>query len=111
MAPLSHWDLVGDLHTINTFKSLNIGRITKILPRRANEQFRASISIRASANYLVTKSPKVSEADLEEDMRVGLNGKSDIVLPLPPAVDPTVSLMQIDERPTTTYADIGGCGA
>ena len=42
-------------------------------------------------------------------MRVGLGGRLEIKMPLPPALDPTVSLMQVDERPTTTYADIGGC--
>ena len=51
----------------------------------------------------------MSATDLEEDMRVGIGQRMEIRIPLPPAIDPTVSLMQVDERPTTTYADIGGC--
>jgi len=30
-------------------------------------------------------------------------------LPLPPKIDPTVSMMQVEERPDVTYNDIGGC--
>ena len=42
-------------------------------------------------------------------MRVGLGGKYEIKVPLPAALDPTVSLMQVDERPDTSYNDVGGC--
>ena len=58
---------------------------------------------------LVGKSEKLSEENLEEDMRVGLGGKYEIKVPLPAALDPTVSLMQVDERPETSYSDVGGC--
>ena len=30
-------------------------------------------------------------------------------MPLPPKIDPTVSMMQVEERPDVTYNDIGGC--
>ncbi|CAL5983673.1 26S_protease regulatory subunit 7 [Hexamita inflata] len=108
LAPQSHWDLDGDLEFINggQFRALQIGRISKIMP---GPQFRACVQIRSSASYLVGKAEQINAADLEEDMRVGLGGRLEIKLPLPPAVDPTISLMQVDERPTTTYADIGGC--
>lgn len=35
--------------------------------------------------------------------------KYSIQLPLPPKIDPSVSMMQVEERPDVTYAQIGGC--
>eukprot|EP00667_Euglena_gracilis_P034025 EG_transcript_57515 len=31
-----------------------------------------------------------------------------IQIPLPPKIDPTVSMMQVEEKPDITYADVGG---
>jgi len=28
---------------------------------------------------------------------------------LPPKIDPTVTMMTVEEKPDVTYADIGGC--
>jgi 26S proteasome regulatory subunit T1 len=43
-------------------------------------------------------------------MRVGIErSKLSIQLPLPPKIDPTVTMMQVEEKPDVTYADIGGC--
>lgn len=35
--------------------------------------------------------------------------KYQIQLPLPPKIDPTVTLMQVEEKPDVTYSDVGGC--
>jgi 26S proteasome regulatory subunit T1 len=35
--------------------------------------------------------------------------KYQIHLPLPPKIDPSVTMMQVEERPDVTYADVGGC--
>ena len=32
-----------------------------------------------------------------------------ICLPLPVKIDPTVAMMQVEEKPDVTYADVGGC--
>jgi len=43
-------------------------------------------------------------------MRVGVDRqKYQIQLPLPPKIDPSVSMMTVEEKPDVTYADIGGC--
>ena len=43
-------------------------------------------------------------------MRVGCErAKYSIQLPLPPRIDPTVSMMEVDDKPDTTYSDVGGC--
>jgi 26S proteasome regulatory subunit T1 len=31
------------------------------------------------------------------------------MIPLPPKIDPSVTMMQVEERPSITYADVGGC--
>ena len=42
-------------------------------------------------------------------MRVGVDRtKYQIQIPLPPKIDPTVSMMTVEEKPDVTYNDIGG---
>ncbi|GIQ91883.1 hypothetical protein KIPB_015331, partial [Kipferlia bialata] len=60
--------------------------------------------------FVVARNRQLAEADIEEDMRVGIDrGKYSIQIPLPAHIDPTVSLMQVEERPDVTYSDVGGC--
>lgn len=43
-------------------------------------------------------------------MRVGVDRtKYQIQVPLPPKIDPSVTMMTVEEKPDITYADIGGC--
>ncbi len=35
--------------------------------------------------------------------------KYQIHLPLPPKIDPSVTMMQVEEKPDVTYSDVGGC--
>src|SRR5436190_22831284 len=43
-------------------------------------------------------------------MRVGVDRqKYSIQLPLPPKIDPSVTMMQVEEKPDVTYSDVGGC--
>lgn len=32
-----------------------------------------------------------------------------IQIPLPPKIDPSVTMMQVEEKPDVTYGDVGGC--
>ena len=42
-------------------------------------------------------------------MRVGVDRtKYSIQIPLPPKIDPTVSLMTVEDKPDVTYDDVGG---
>ena len=34
--------------------------------------------------------------------------KYQIHIPLPPKIDPTVTMMQVEEKPDVTYSDVGG---
>lgn len=35
--------------------------------------------------------------------------KYQIQIPLPPKIDPSVTMMQVEEKPDVTYGDVGGC--
>ena len=52
----------------------------------------------------------VDTAELKPGDLVGVNKDSYLVLEkLPPEYDSRVKAMEVDERPTETYSDIGGC--
>ncbi|KAF3320186.1 26S protease regulatory subunit 7 [Carex littledalei] len=56
------------------------------------------------------KGDKVSPTDIEEGMRVGVDrNKYQIQIPLPLKIDPSVTMMTVDEKPDVTYNDVGGC--
>jgi len=51
----------------------------------------------------------VAPTDIEEGMRVGVDrNKYQIQIPLPPKIDPTVTMMTVEDKPDVTYKDIGG---
>ena len=67
------------------------------------------INIRQIAKFVVGLGEKVSPTDIDEDMRVGVDRtKYAIQIPLPPKIDPSVSLMEVEEKPDVTYDDVGG---
>ena len=41
-------------------------------------------------------------------IRVDRN-KYQIQIPLPPKIDASVTMMQVEEKPDVTYSDVGGC--
>jgi 26S proteasome regulatory subunit T1 len=91
-----------------TEESLMVGRITKILDPNTDHS-RYIIHIRQMAKYVVDIHENLSPTDVEEGMRVGIEKKKyKISLPLPPKIDPSVSLMTVEERPDVTYNEIGG---
>lgn len=68
------------------------------------------ITIKHIAKYVAELDEKVAPTDIEEGMRVGVERqKYKIKLPLPPKIDPTVTMMTVEEKPDVTYNDIGGC--
>lgn len=85
---------------------LSVARCTKIIEPGTKYM----ISLRQIAKYVVGLADKVSPADIDEGMRVGIDrqNKYQINLPLPPRVDASVSMMTVEEKPDVTYADVGG---
>jgi 26S proteasome regulatory subunit T1 len=86
---------------------LQVARCTKII--NTGEETKYVINIRQIAKFVVGLGEKVSPTDIDEDMRVGVDRtKYAIQIPLPPKIDPSVSLMEVEEKPDVTYDDVGG---
>jgi len=59
--------------------------------------------------FVVALGDKVSPTDIDEGMRVGCERqKYKIMIPLPPKIDPSVTMMQVEEKPDVTYDSVGG---
>jgi len=124
----SQWDLVGDKQMMSEEAPLQVARCTKIITgedvdnaERSNVPALAGanssnaagnkyvINVKQIAKFVVGLGEKVAPTDVEEGMRVGVDrAKYSIQIPLPPKIDPTVSLMTVEDKPDVTYEDVGG---
>lgn len=104
----SQWNLVHDKQLLGE-QPLQVARCTKIISPKT-EDAKYMITIKQMAKFVVGLGEKVVATDIEEGMRVGVDRqKYFIQLPLPPRIDPSVTMMTVEEKPDVTYADIGGC--
>ncbi|KAI6192566.1 26S proteasome regulatory subunit 7 [Aphelenchoides fujianensis] len=86
-----------------------VARCTKIITSDQHDP-RYLINVKQFAKFVVDLADTVAPTDIEEGMRVGVDrNKYQIHLPLPIKIDPTVTMMQVEEKPDVTYADVGGC--
>jgi len=105
----AYWDLQADKQLLQSEQPLLVARCTKVINPDSNDP-KYMINVRQQAKFVVELGEEVAPTDIEEGMRVGVDrAKYQIHLPLPPKIDPTVSMMQIEEKPDITYADVGGC--
>jgi len=111
----SQWDLVADKQMMQEEQPLQVARCNKIINPGAAaagagvDDTKYVINIRQIAKFVVGLGEKVSPTDIDEGMRVGVDRvKYAIQIPLPPKIDPTVSLMEVEEKPDVTYDDVGG---
>ena len=121
------WDLVGDKQMMSEEAPLQVARCTKIITAEADNAANSSglpagsssnaqaapnkyvINVKQIAKFVVGLGEKVAPTDIEEGMRVGVDrSKYSIQIPLPPKIDPTVSLMTVEDKPDVTYDDVGG---
>lgn len=109
LAPPSQWDLISDKQMMQQEQPLQVARCTKIISP-GTEDAKYMINVRQIAKYVVGLADKVAPTDIEEGMRVGVdrNAKYQIHIPLPPKIDPSVTMMTVEEKPDCTYADVGG---
>ncbi|KAF8906033.1 26S proteasome subunit P45 [Gymnopilus junonius] len=125
------WDLAADRQRMSEEHPLQVARCTKIIPKDpklaeaaravnsagalqgqkgADEQDKYVINIKQIAKFVVGLGDRVAATDIEEGMRVGVDRtKYQIQIPLPPKIDASVTMMQVEEKPDVTYSDIGGC--
>jgi len=113
--PPSQWDLVSDKQLLQSEAPLQVARCTKIIEAPAEVSADTSdatkyvINIKQIAKFVSGLGDKVAPTDIEEGMRVGVDrNKYSIQIPLPPRIDPTVSLMTVEDKPDVTYDDVGG---
>lgn len=108
LAPANLWDLQGDQRRAQEEQALQVARCTKIIDRGDETQY--MISVKQYGKFVVGLGKRVAPTDVEEGMRVGVDRqKYQIQIPLPPRIDPTVTMMQVEEKPDVTYGDVGGC--
>jgi len=109
LAPPSQWDLTAAKQLMAEDQPLQVARCTKII-HAGGEDAKYIINVKQIAKFVVGLGDKVSPTDIDEGMRVGVDrNKYQIQIPLPPKIDPTVTMMTVEEKPDVTYADVGGC--
>lgn len=108
LAPPSRWDLVSDKQMMQEEQPLQVARCTKIINPNTDDA-KYVINVKQIAKFVVGLGDKVAPTDIEEGMRVGVDrNKYQIQIPLPPKIDPSVTMMTVEEKPDVTYSDIGG---
>lgn len=108
LAPPSLWDLVSDKQMGQEEQPLQVAKITKIMDA-GRDDAKYVIRIKQMAKFVVDLHENVAPTDVEEDMRVGVDrSKYKIKVPLPPKIDPSVTMMTVEEKPDVTYDDVGG---
>jgi len=109
LAPPALWDLAADKQALQSEQPLQVARCTKII-NEGSDDAKYIINVKQFAKFVVNLADTVSPTDIEEGMRVGVDRtKYQIHLPLPPKIDPSVTMMQVEEKPDVTYSDVGGC--
>ncbi|ODV86124.1 hypothetical protein CANARDRAFT_175068 [[Candida] arabinofermentans NRRL YB-2248] len=117
------WDVLADKKRMSEEQPLQVARCTKIIRTgedgstsaaqpnsEPDEKSKYVINIKQIAKFVVGLGERVSPTDIEEGMRVGVDRtKYEIQLPLPPRIDPSVTMMTVEEKPDVTYSDVGGC--
>ncbi|KAI9456219.1 hypothetical protein BJY52DRAFT_1204797 [Lactarius psammicola] len=125
------WDIPADRQRMNEEHPFQVARCTKIIKmdeaaaeaaravngigalqgqKGADEQDKYLINIKQIAKFVVSLGDRVAPTDIEEGMRVGVDrNKYQIQIPLPPKIDASVTMMQVEEKPDVTYSDVGGC--
>ncbi|ELP86271.1 26S protease regulatory subunit, putative [Entamoeba invadens IP1] len=107
LAPVSQWDLNGDKRLMEE-QPLLVSRCVKAMPEAREPRY--VISIKEYARFVAGKSAKVDKDSIQDGTRIGVDrGRYEIKMALPPKIDPSVSVMQVEEKPDVTYKDIGGC--
>ncbi|KXN71323.1 26S protease regulatory subunit 7 [Conidiobolus coronatus NRRL 28638] len=110
LAPPNLWDLAADRQRMQQEQPLQVARCTKIIETADSDSAKYVINVKQIAKFVVALGENVAPTDIEEGMRVGVDRtKYQIQIPLPPKIDPSVTMMQVEEKPDVTYGDVGGC--
>lgn len=107
------WDTIADARAQKEEQPFQVARCTKIIAPEngeSEEETKYVINVKQIAKFVVGLGDRVAPTDIDEGMRVGVDRtKYQIQIPLPPKIDATVTMMQVEEKPDVTYNDVGGC--
>ncbi|KAI9595351.1 P-loop containing nucleoside triphosphate hydrolase protein [Syncephalis fuscata] len=104
LAPPNLWDLPADRQRMQEEHHYSL------IAGETEDDGKYVINIKQIAKFVVGLGERVAPTDIEEGMRVGVDRqKYQIQIPLPPKIDPSVTMMQVEEKPDVTYGDVGGC--
>ncbi|WKT39204.1 hypothetical protein QSH57_001023 [Fusarium oxysporum f. sp. vasinfectum] len=112
LAPPHLWDVAADRQRMSEEQPFQVARCTKIIADEKGDEAKSKyvINVKQIAKFVVQLGERVSPTDIEEGMRVGVDrNKYQIMLPLPPKIDASVTMMTVEEKPDVTYGDVGGC--
>ncbi|KAK5990720.1 Protein CIM5 [Cladobotryum mycophilum] len=112
LAPPHLWDVAADRQRMAEEQPFQVARCTKIIADEKGDETKSKyvINVKQIAKFVVQLGDRVSPTDIEEGMRVGVDrNKYQIMLPLPPKIDASVTMMTVEEKPDVTYGDVGGC--
>lgn len=105
----SQWNLSQDKMLLAEHP-LHVAVCNKIIDKHLPESRKYFITLKQIAKFVVGLGKDVAPSDIEEGVRVGVErNKYTIQLRLPTSVDPSVSVMTVEDKPDVTYNDIGGC--
>ncbi|KAK8801152.1 hypothetical protein WA158_001922 [Blastocystis sp. Blastoise] len=106
-SPPSQWNLKVDKMNENQ-KPLLIAQCTQTIDTKYS-QTGYLVDIPNVAKYVSSLDRNVSSIDIEVGTRVALNpGTYTISKSLRTAIDPLVSMMEVEDKPDVTYDDVGG---
>ncbi|GIX62851.1 26S protease regulatory subunit 7, putative [Babesia caballi] len=107
--PPHMWDLTYDQQALQEGGPLQVARCTSII-NPGTPQAKYVINVKQIAKFVVGLGENAAATDIEEGMRVGVDrNKYKIQISLPPRIDPSVTMMTVEDKPDITYNDVGGC--
>ena len=109
LAPFSDWDLKEDKILIEENKTLQIAMCNTVL-KGIQDKDSFLIHLNNIGKFVVKIGDEVSPTDIDEGNRIAVDrSKYQIQISLSSKIDPQISLMAIEEKPSVSYKQIGGC--
>ncbi|KAJ5780696.1 ATPase AAA-type core [Penicillium paradoxum] len=101
LAPPHLWDVAADRQRMAEEQPLQVARCTKIIQdEKDSDKSKYVINVKQIAKFVVNLGERLRSVD---------RNKYQIMLPLPPKIDPSVTMMTVEDKPDVTYGDVGGC--
>jgi len=110
LAPFAKWDMEEEGRMHMNFSPLLVARVINRVDI-GDKKPKFLIEIMHIGKFVVGVDTNVVAVDeIEDGMRIGVERRRyKIKMVLPVKIDSSVSMMEVEEKPSVTYEDIGGC--